>query len=92
MALTQEEFIKRAKIKHNYVYDYSLVNYVSTNKKVIIICKKHGEFSQLAQNHLKGHGCFKCNKEAKLFPKEEFINKAKEIHKDKYIYDYVTYT
>jgi hypothetical protein len=59
--LTNDEFIKRAQsIHHNY--DYSLVDYKNMHTKVIIICKKHGEFKQTPHNHLKFAGCPKCNK------------------------------
>ena len=59
--ITNDEFIKRAKDIHNQ-YDYSLVDYKNMHTKVIIICKKHGEFKQTPHNHLKLAGCPKCNK------------------------------
>ncbi len=59
--LTNDEFIKRAKSIHNN-YDYSLVDYKNMHTKIVIICKKHGEFKQTPHNHLKFAGCPKCNK------------------------------
>lgn len=53
-------FINRANEKHGYKYDYSLVEYVESVKKVIIICPLHGEFKQVANSHLQGCGCPKC--------------------------------
>ena len=89
--LTNEEFINRAKQIHGDKYDYSKVNYVNNKTKVCIIChekdefdKEHGEFWQLPNNHLKGHGCPKCN--GKCFEKKYYIEKAKIIHKGKYDY------
>ena len=35
-----KKFIEKAIIKHNYTYDYSLVNYQNVSSKVKIICKK----------------------------------------------------
>ena len=58
--LTQEEFIIRSKIIHKNKYDYSKTQFISTKKKVCIVCPKHGEFYQLASNHLHGYGCVKC--------------------------------
>ena len=55
-----EEFVKKAKIIHGDKYDYSFVNYTSSKDKVTIICKKHGEFNQIAGTHLSGGGCPKC--------------------------------
>lgn len=60
MRLSQEEFQKRSKNIHGNKYDYSKTQFVSTKKKVCIICPKHGEFYQLANNHLHGYGCVKC--------------------------------
>jgi hypothetical protein len=53
-------FIKRSKKIHGDKYDYSLSKYVGINKKVKIICKEHGEFLQIANNHMLGGGCPKC--------------------------------
>ena len=62
--LTLDEFIKRAKEIHGAEkYDYSEVNYINYQTKVIIICRKHKEpykFSQTPHNHLNGVGCPKC--------------------------------
>ena len=57
--LSKEEFIERSIKKHKNKYDYSKVNYINLSKKIIIICPKHGEFYQLPNNHIKGHGCLK---------------------------------
>jgi len=66
-----EEFIEKAKKKHGNIYDYSKVNYIKYSEKVIIICKKHGEFSIFPYYHLHGIGCCFCvNKtEGMLFEK-----------------------
>ena len=58
-----EQFIKEAQEIHGVdKFDYSKTNYISSQEYVKIICKKHGEFYQLAQNHLLGHnGCKYCN-------------------------------
>ena len=58
---TTEEFIQRAIEKHGDTYDYSKVKYNGKDTKVIIICKRHGEFQQTPRCHLKVlHGCPKC--------------------------------
>lgn len=41
-------------------YDYSKVDYTQHNKKVEIICHRHGMFKQLARIHKEGIGCPKC--------------------------------
>lgn len=62
--LNNEKFIARANKLHGEgTYDYSKVVYVSSVRKVIIICPKHGEFKQVARTHLNGMGCAKCHNE-----------------------------
>jgi len=60
--LPLEAFIQRAKSVHGDKYDYSKVVYKNVYSKVIIICKKHGEFEQAAYNHTRGYGCPICAK------------------------------
>ena len=56
-----KEFIDKAKKMHGDKYDYSLVHYIRSFKKVIIICPIHGQFEQTPNNHLRGCGCPYCN-------------------------------
>ena len=88
---TKEEFIEKAKEIHGDKYDYSKVNYINANTKVCIICPIHGEFWQIPYNHLKGQNCPKCSHRSYAYTKEEFIEKAKEIHGNKYDYSKVEY-
>lgn len=58
--LPKEVFIKRSEKIHGGKYDYSKVDYQGYDKKVIIICPKHGEFLQSPYVHLCGCGCPIC--------------------------------
>lgn len=87
---SNEEFIKECIEVHGNRYDYSKVEYINVNTKVCIICPIHGEFWQLPNAHLKGQGCNKC-KGGVRYTKEEFINKANNIHNHKYDYHKVEY-
>ena len=90
-----KSFIEKAKSIHGDKYDYSKVEYVNSHTKVCIICPKHGEFWQLATNHLRGKGCSKCKNEStskrQVSSKDEFITKARKVHGDKYDYSKVEY-
>jgi very-short-patch-repair endonuclease len=93
--LTKEEFIKKAIAVHNNKFNYSLVEYVGNKSKIIIVCSKHGEFTQRPNDHLSGYGCKKCqyektSKENK-FTDEIFVEKAKQIHGTKFDYSLVKY-
>lgn len=89
--LTKDEFIKKSKKIHGDKYDYSKVDYKNSRDKVTIICPIHGEFQQKANEHLRGHGCSKCGGTHKL-TQEQFIDKSKEVHGDKYDYTDLVYT
>lgn len=88
-------FIKKAKIKHGNLYDYSQSKYKKWNILIKIICPIHGVFKQLPHNHLKGAGCFKCSIKNKpqCFPKSnsQFISEANKIHNNLYDYSQVNY-
>jgi hypothetical protein len=91
LRLTTSVFIERAKEKHGDTYDYSQVVYVRNTVNVNIICSIHGIFEQSPASHLRGCGCSKCNggytKDISCF-----LNRALDVHGDKYIYDNVVYT
>jgi hypothetical protein len=58
---TTKWFIEKAKNIHGEKYDYSKVEYVRAHDNLIIVCKKHGEFLQNANNHLYNKtGCPSC--------------------------------
>jgi hypothetical protein len=90
------EFISKVIKVHKDRYDYSAVNYVNNNTNIIIICKLHGEFSQLPSNHLKGENCTYCGIEARAdsirWTLEYFKLQAEKIHMDTYEYsNYINY-
>jgi Zn finger protein HypA/HybF involved in hydrogenase expression len=66
------------------------VRYVNAHTPVTIICPDHGPFSQVANEHLKKYGCPYCGGTKKL-TLEQFIEKAKAVHGDRYDYSQVQY-
>lgn len=102
--MTNDEFIEKARNVHGNKYNYNKTEYKNSTQKVIITCKKHGDFFQKPFTHLQGSGCPMCknenlgvgtlrgNKELFLTNKTAwFIEEAKKIHGDKYLYDKVKY-
>ena len=93
--LTTDEFILRASKLHNNKYDYSKVDYIKTDIKVLIICPFHGDFTQKPHYHLGGSECPKCasitiaEKNTKGF--DSFIKRANIVHSKFYNYDSVLY-
>ena len=96
---TKDKFISNAIAVHGNKYSYDNLEYVNSKTKVTITCPIHGDFEQKPNNHLTGFGCEKCGKERTentlSIGKETFLDKAFEIHGDKYTYysigDNVTY-
>jgi len=82
---TTIEFIEKAYNIHKDKYEYP-DEYVNSYTKIRIICKTHGEFWQRPVSHITNkQGCPSCVKNKKLST-IEFIEKAYNIHKDKYEY------
>ena len=79
MTYSKDEFIEKSKLINGNKYDYSKVDYINSQTKVIIICSNHGEFEQLPNAHLRGHGCPQC-------AQEQTSSKT-----EKEIYDYLKY-
>lgn len=93
--LTIESFIKKAKNVHGNKYDYSGVVYRNNITRVEISCPIHGKFLQKPMIHLGGCGCMQCGIQTvhKLISSNtsEFIEKASNVHNNKYDYSKVQY-
>jgi len=81
-----EILIKFKKI-HGDIYDYSKSQYNGMNKKISIICKKHGVFEQTPSNHMKKKGCPRCSPNSKK-SYDEILNKLNRLHENKYFYEH----
>ncbi len=95
---TKEQFIEKANRLHENKYDYDLVEYINSTTKVRIVCRKHGEFSLVANQHIhikQKTGCPTCADEnkSKLLKctLDEVLEKFKEIHDNDYDYSAVEY-
>ena len=86
-----DDFKKRALIVHNDKYEY--IKY--EGGKVFISCPLHSIYTKTPSHHLKGQGCPICGRiksdEGRKYTTEEWIQKAKDVHKDKYDYSKVNY-
>ena len=87
---TSVEFTELCNKKYNFEYDYSLVDYKNSTKKVKIICKQHGVFEMSPSAHLIGQKCPHCSGVARK-NNTSFINESIFIHGEKYDYSLVEY-
>ncbi len=90
MRYTTDLFIKKANIKHNNKYLYDKTIFTHIKNKLIIICKIHGYFEQVADCHINGRGCQQCSKNMK-YNNSTFIQKSNEIHNNLYDYSNINY-
>ena len=86
--LSFEEFVERSNKTHennDLIYDESSFN--GSHQKVRIICQKHGEFWQIAKDHMNGQGCPICGREKSGLQRRsntnKFISSFKELYGDK---------
>ena len=89
--LSHDQVIAKFRHRHGFKYDYSLVSYTGANRKVHIICRTHGLFSQAASKHWSGQGCDKCLNQAQTKTTNQFIEQARAIHGASYDYSLVSY-
>lgn len=91
---TTELFVERAKAIHGDKLDYTNTVYTNAQTKVSIRCPEHGEFFQIPRFHLKHTGCPVCQRGGRpniRVTTEEFIERAKKVHGDKYDYSNTVY-
>lgn len=95
-----EEFLKKVfnKFPQNRdLFDYSHVKYTTCEEKVEIHCKVCGYvMHQKPSGHLQGKGCKRCAGKAASANQvpsfQEMVERAKEVHGDKYTYLGNSYT
>ena len=68
--MSRDKFIEKCKERFGDLYDYSKVDYINNDTKVIIICPIHGEFEIRPGDFLRQTGCPKCKPKSL---KEDFI-------------------
>ncbi|MCK9445478.1 hypothetical protein M0Q50_01125 [bacterium] len=90
--MTQEEFVFKSNIVHNYFFKdgYFKVDYKNNKTKVIIVCPNHGDIEIRPDAHLRGVKCKFCSDRIK-YNKDTFINKSNKIHNNYYNYSLVEY-
>jgi group I intron endonuclease len=83
---TQQQILREFHQAHGNYYDYSLVQYVSSQIKVKILCPTHGEFQINPGHHKNGVGCRKCYFESQRISKQEFIARSEQHFGKRYDY------
>lgn len=95
-AFTQTQFIEKARTIHGDKYDYSLVSYRITYDIIELICHVHGNFTLVADRHMRGDGCPRCSSilsglSHRASTGLKFISKANKVHNNCYNYSKTVY-
>jgi hypothetical protein len=94
------EFFSRCSDMHDGLYDYSATVYSGIDVPFIVGCSRHGKFTQLPANHVRGHGCPQCSADRSRLSGDEFFRRCVVVHNGRYDYsdsvyesslNYVTY-
>lgn len=92
--------MQKANIAHDPDFFKYLTDYENSLKKILIYCEWCGNvFKQNPGDHLKGKGCPSCGRKQTnlsafkrmIKAKQNFIDKAKAVHRDYYDYSLVDY-
>ena len=87
---TIDQIIEQARLVHGGRYQYPDINPKNVRTKIIIFCQEHGAFHQSVGHHLAGTGCPRCGTNrsvlANTMTEDEFLNRAADIHGDRYQY------
>ena len=88
--LDLKHFLTKSKSLHGDTYTYGKAVYKGVDHLITITCREHGDFDQVAAIHMKGSCCPKCKPNYKLTT-ATFIERANEVHHNKYRYDDAVY-
>lgn len=89
MKTLTSDFISRSMCTHNSKYTYDIKSEkIAMKDKVNIVCKEHGVFRQVADLHMRGEGCPKCNGGVRK-DKEDFLKRLTPQQLSDYDYSMV---
>jgi hypothetical protein len=66
--LTEDRFLRNAKVKHSGKYSYSKFTFISSRVPSTITCPMHGDYKQTPCSHLAGAGCPDCGGSKPITP------------------------
>lgn len=88
-------FVEKASSVHNGRYAYPEQCYLNAKGELKILCPEHGEFQQIADNHLQGNGCPECGiikrSEGHKIKFSDLVEIASRVHDGFYSYSETGY-
>lgn len=91
VAIAADSFVERLKAIHGTALQFDKAVYVNWETRVEVSCPEHGAYMALPAVLLRGgKGCLPCAAKVRgpdLLTKEEFADRARHLHGDKYSYE-----
>ena len=88
---TKADVIALGTKMHKGLDTYEHTNFVNSRTKIMVTCKKHGNYEISTGTYLQGNRCTACGVESKQLPLSDLKIKVREVHGDKYTYDWDSY-
>ena len=89
-----ETYDTKRKVENTHIYSFEKTIITGYKNPITVTCKIHGDFITTPKALIEGHGCKKCgflNRNAShTYTLEDWINKFKEAHGNKYDYSKVS--
>lgn len=89
---SHDEYMYMLNKVHSNSYDYSKTIYANSENKIVVICKKHGDFKIDPSGHLAGRGCSKCSYERVAKNRKLSESDIRRAHGDRFTYDLSNHT
>lgn len=83
-------FMEKGRELYGNKFEYHMETYKNRNTKTSITCIEHGDFEQIASEHLRKGSklhCPICRQKNRKIDFDEFVARSKECHGDSYVYD-----
>ena len=90
--ISATKYLDKFKNTHGDKYDYGNSKINGYNEKICIKCNTCGnEFWQKPSEHARGYGCLDCGRVLRRLSSDKFVNRATQMHGDKYDYSKLDY-
>ena len=83
-------YVEKSRTVHGDRFEYLGVEYRDSAAYLRVLCSDHGEFLQLAQDHIKGVGCAKCAVD--IYDHLSFLSMSTRVHGSRYDYSQTAYS
>ena len=80
-------FIEKCEAVHSKRFSYEKTLFTGYKNKVVITCRRHGDFTQTPGNHLNGSGCMQCYRDSTRLTNNRFVARAEVVHGKRFTYE-----